>query len=323
MRKSFLILFSMFLVTFFFPRDANAGDSRRWSDSSGKYTVEAELITVDKNLVVLERQDGELIALRRDELSDSDQKFLQKLDSAQEVSSERTVDSIWELGNGDEIAGSLIGFGRQELIVKREGGKIWVNERRLEELPAAYRKILPNVVAAIDSKPITSVGELEEHLAEFGAGPFRYTVSGVQLDLKDWGTITIPLSLLTIDQAKEIQPLLDRWQAAQQEDVSDVDRQDTESFERLALESRQRHRERYLQRYQTAVQTRQFRLLELGLLAVNAGVTDVWAVAVYPINRYGYGRTVLVTAPNSLVARRRVALKYPYWEIGAIVKRSY
>jgi len=281
------------------------------------------LITVDKKLVVLERRDGELIALRRDELSDSDQEFVQKLDSAEEASSDLDGNSIRELGDGDEITGELIGFGRQELIVKREGGKIWVNDRRLDELPAAYRKILPNVVAAIDSKPITSVGELEEHLAEFGAGPFRYTVLGVQLDLKDWGTITIPLSLLTIDQAKEIQPGFERWQAAQQKDVSDVDRQDSESLERLALESRQRHRQRYRQRYQTAVQTRQFRLLELNLLAVNAGVTDVWYVAIHPINRYGYGRTVLVNAPNSLVASQRVAWKYPYWEIGAIAKRSY
>lgn len=296
---------------------ANADHSRRWADRSGKFTVDAELLISDKDLVVLEREDGDVIAVRRDQLSKTDQEFLSKHD-ANSVSALRSdTDSQWKLSHGQVIAGRLMGFGQQDLIVKRERGEIWVNDRRLEELPSAYRKILPNVVAAIDRKPIHSLEELEAHLIELGAGPFKYTVEGVQLDLKDWGAVTVPLPLLAIDEAKEIQPGYDRWKASRENTVSDDERYKIESRERLALQSRDRLRARVNPRNR-----RQMRLMELSLIAADTGVTDIWEVVINPPNRYGYQQSVIVSAPNSLDARRQVAQKYPNWKIGAIAKRN-
>ncbi|QDS92171.1 hypothetical protein FF011L_09080 [Roseimaritima multifibrata] len=301
----------------------SAEETRQWTDASGKFRVEAELLAADKNLVVLEKDDGDLIAVRRAQLSEPDRQYIQQSDAAAKASSAPRIDSEWKLNDGEVVAGRLMGFGRQELSIKRELGDLWINDHRLEDLPTAYRKVLPNVVAAIDQKPIGSLEALEKHLAEHGGGPYKYTVSGVQLELKEWGVITIPLALLTEKEAEEVRPGFARWQAAQQEDVSEEDRYETTSRERLALNSRDRQRRRYQAAGQQAWQQRQMRMLELGLLAADAGVTDIWQVEVIPPNSYGYGRMVVVSAQNSSFARRKVAQQFPGWMIGAIAKRSY
>ena len=97
---------------------------------------------------------------------------------------------------------------------------------------------------SFDKKRIVSLDKLEEHLADLGGGPYKYTVSGVQLDLKDWGVITIPLTLLATEEATEVAAGFERWQASQEEGISEEDRYETESRERLALYGRDRQRRR-------------------------------------------------------------------------------
>lgn len=297
---------------------AIGAEIRQWSDPSGKYSVEAELLIADEDVVVLEQEDGEVVALKRKQLSESDRQFVDKQYPTENLPSKIDVDSKWKLSDGEVIAGRLMGFGRQDLNIKRERGDLWVNDRALKELPAAYHKIIPNIVSAIDAVKLETLEETEEHLADQGGGPYKYTVEGIQLDLKDWGVITVPLALLTTEEAKEIAPGFERWQAAQAEEVSDDDRYATEARERLALSSRDR-----LRRMERPMGERKMQWMELSMLAAGAGVTDVWEVAIFPPNRYGYGQRVLVSAENSGLARLQVAKKYPGWRIGPIAKRSY
>ncbi|QDT09263.1 SHD1 domain-containing protein [Planctomycetes bacterium K23_9] len=314
-------LLAVLLILFISPvstASAQANESRRWSDASGQFGVEGKLISTDTDLIVLENKSGDLIALRREQLSSVDQKFVDQFDAKQKSSSVRKIDSEWKLGDGDVVAGRLMGFGSQDLIVKRERGDIWVNNRRLDNLPAAYRKILPNVVQAIDKKRIEDVDDLERHLVAIGAGPYEYSVEGVQIDLKTWGTITIPLSLLTTDEAAEIAPGFKRWKASQEEDVSEQDRYETANRERLALQGRDR-----LRQQKRSARQRQMQMMELSLLSAASGVSDIWEVQIRSPYQYGYGRTVLVNAQNSLQAKQLVAQKYARWQIGAIAKRSY
>lgn len=53
-----------------------ADDGRHWTDSSGKFSVDAELIELRSNEVVLKKSAGSLITIARDRLSAADQKFL-------------------------------------------------------------------------------------------------------------------------------------------------------------------------------------------------------------------------------------------------------
>ena len=53
---------------------------RRWSDKSGKFTIDADLVSVDKNAVVLlQRKDGSRVRISFHELSDDDQGYIRDL----------------------------------------------------------------------------------------------------------------------------------------------------------------------------------------------------------------------------------------------------
>ena len=51
--------------------------ARPWSDKSGEYELEADLISFDDEVVVLRRADKELAALEIAQLSDADREYLQ------------------------------------------------------------------------------------------------------------------------------------------------------------------------------------------------------------------------------------------------------
>jgi S1-C subfamily serine protease len=52
--------------------------TRTWKDNSGKFEIEATLVTSDAKQVVLKKTDGSIITVPIDKLSDSDQRFLKK-----------------------------------------------------------------------------------------------------------------------------------------------------------------------------------------------------------------------------------------------------
>jgi hypothetical protein len=60
--------------------------ARKWTDSSGKFSVEAELVEVKGDKVVLKKTDGKTVTLPVARLSETDQRHLQLL--AQELTSE-------------------------------------------------------------------------------------------------------------------------------------------------------------------------------------------------------------------------------------------
>ncbi|TWU46635.1 SHD1 domain-containing protein [Rubripirellula reticaptiva] len=306
-------------------------EMRQWTDESGKFSVKAELLTSDQDFVVLELEtDGELIAVRRNELSEEDQDYItattdvrgsDRLANSKKPSSaiqnSESYDSTWNMNDGQVVKGRLIGFGTQELVIKRERGRILVNDQELDELPAAYAKIVPDVVSRVDRVKVETREELETHLADNGAGPFTYRVEGIQIDLASWGAITVPVSLLAATEAGQVKPAFERWQASHEDDVSDSERTETSSRERLVLDSQERYRRRAQQREQ------QLKMMELKLLSIESDLTDVWEVALYPTQRYGYPRTVVVTARSSLQAKQIVINKYPKWRVGPIAKLSY
>jgi hypothetical protein len=295
-------------------------EMRKWKDDSGLYSVTAAFVTADDKLVVLETEGGELAILQRDQLSAEDRQYLAER-SAQDISADTVslpkTDSTWHLQDGSVIQGKLVGFGSQTMVVRRERGEVWVNEYKLDSLPLAYTKVLPNVIGTVDNKAVEDVMDLEKHLADGGGGPFEYVVEGVQLHLNEGGAITIPIGLLTSSDAKEIAPNFARWKAAQAEEISEDERYATQSRESLVLDSYQRLRT------QEEVRQRNSKMFELGLLSVATGITDVWEVTLLPTNAYSYPQTVVVSARDSLIAQQMVQQKYPNWRLGPIRKLNY
>ena len=55
---------------------AAAASARQWTDRSGGYSVEAELVKVEDGRVHLRKPDGQIITVPRDRLSEVDQRYL-------------------------------------------------------------------------------------------------------------------------------------------------------------------------------------------------------------------------------------------------------
>ena len=58
---------------------ASGDEFRRWSDVTGRFSIRARLVTVDGNLVVLEREDGTKVAVDMEKLSPQDRSYLESL----------------------------------------------------------------------------------------------------------------------------------------------------------------------------------------------------------------------------------------------------
>lgn len=309
---------------------------RKWHDASGRYSVEASFVNADDELVVLEAKD-ELLVVQRNELSESDRKYVttqlaaanespknlpeqksakQKTEAGNvpEVKNKTTkYDSTWTLRDGEVVRGLLVAFGEQKVVVNREKGKLYVDGRLWEELPSAYRKIVPDVVATQDKVEISNAEALEGHLAERGGGPITYRVEGVQVLLESGEKTTIPVTLLSKHEMDDVLPGFRRWKAAQAQDVDDKDRTASSKVERLLLEAHGRNPSQRLLRQQ-----RKLQFLQLSLLASDVGATNLWQVALHSGRPYTFPNVVLVPAQNSLIAQRRALAKYPGWKaVGA------
>lgn len=54
------------------------GETRAWTDSTGKHKISAELLSVDDGIVVLRKDDGKLIKIPLLRLSKQDREFVEK-----------------------------------------------------------------------------------------------------------------------------------------------------------------------------------------------------------------------------------------------------
>ncbi len=338
--------------------------AKTWTDPSGRYKVEAELVAADPSKAVLRNDEGELLVMQLEQLSKADRDYVEDfLDEQQrssaaageagetseadrprrddeprrddppsqdwdlpKASAKRQTDSKWKLKDGQTVRGRLLGFGRETLVLARRDGHVLVDGTPFDELPPAYQKIVPDVVSRIDKVDIGDQESLEDHLIDGGAGPFRYTVAGIQIEDRDGDVVTIPVSLLRSADREAVEPGMRRWMAAQQQGVSEQVRRETADTERLLLDSHQRRRSRqsaYGDAATSSPLVDAVRMVDLQLQAAAAGVTDIWEVLLYPPTPYGYPRTVVVSAENSRGAMISATRHYPGWRVGPARKLSF
>jgi len=312
-------------------------DERIWHDVTGKYSVDAKFVTADDIHVVLERPDDKVIMVRRNQLSPEDEKYVADRfknisrvgrDTSNEPNREpersnvaQQLNSKWQFFDGEPLVGWMVGYGAEQFIVARQRGDIVVNDRKLEDLPANYEKIVRDVIASVDKTPLADRKALSSHLAKQGGGPYSYSVEGVQFQLATDGempapSVTVPLGLLASEDAEAVAPGFQRWRAAQEKDVPDEVRSVVDSRESLMLDNYQRSRSL------EAAKRRQLQMIELQLLAADAGVTDIWQVELIPPIGYGYPFTVVVPGQNSFIAQSRAAKRFPGMKVGASRKLS-
>jgi len=305
------ILLSAFLVLF--PGSTQAPKTaRQWTDATGNYAFEADLLGRNDDTVILQRtnKDKDLVALSIEHLSKADQEYLKSKDVIESVRRSADRQQTWTMRSGLKVIGRVVEYGRREVTFQRKRGKIYVNDRLLTNYPEVQQRIAQKVVGHFEEVDIADERALEQWILTLKGAARTYNVEGVILELENGDEYGVPFFLFSEEDLKVLEPGWARWVAtegARQQEQQSKERE--ELMLRTAAQAYQRDRE----------MNQQVKMMELTLLATAAGATDLWEVQLYP--RPGvaaYPRIVVVPGSNSSAAKQVAMQRFPGYNAGAV-----
>ncbi|TWU39444.1 SHD1 domain-containing protein [Novipirellula artificiosorum] len=283
---------------------------RDWSDETGNYTVSADLIAYSDTTVVLKKEDDNLVSVPIKQLSGPDRAFVKSQATAPATNQSRSAQT-WTLKSGLTLPGRIIGYHEHDVVVQRKLGRVYVNNARFENLPAVYRETVPKIVEYFTSEKLDGEKGLEEWAREQKGEPRKFKCSGVLIELEDDNLYCFPFFLFSDETYATLKPGWDRWLAAKE----NYEEKEQESF------LLQAQAEAYEKQQQ---QMRQVQQLQLNLQAYDAGLFDLWEVAMYPqAGNFGTPLSVVVPANDSQKAAIAAQRQNPGYVVGPmrIVRR--
>ena len=286
--------------------------ARTWSNASGDYTLEAELVMFNENSVILKRADHELVAFPLAELSAEDRAYLES-SAAQEAQkqAEEKFPTL-KLADGTTVAGRIVDFAQRDLTVVRRRGNFYVNDRRIDNLPPFYQQLLPQVIAHFETLRSPDLSGLEQWLVRQRGRPRTFHVEGVLVELENGDLHTVPFFLLPENERQLWQRYWSNWQAAQNSDTS------AESDDLAFL-----LRSLAAARAEDAEIKREIAELKLKTQAIQAGITSLWEVTLYPDpGFFGWPQWVVVTGRDSRDATLRALEENPGYFVGPVRRVS-
>src|SRR5215475_772559 len=160
-------------------------EARLWTDSTGKYTLEAKLIMFNDKSVVLQREDHELVAIPIEKLSDKDREFLKSKDAVDAVKAAAEGMQTWTLRDGAKIVGRIVDYAARDVTLQRRRGRIYVNDRVLDNLPKFYQQLIPKFVAESENLQRSDRASLEAWLVRQRGEPRTFHLDGVILETEN------------------------------------------------------------------------------------------------------------------------------------------
>ncbi len=287
-------------------------ESRVWTDTSGAYTLTAELVTFNDKSVVLKRADHELVAFPLAELSQADHDYLKTqaaLDAQKKIDeSKQTL----ELIDGTKIEGQIVDFAQRDVTLQRWRGNFYVNDRRLDNLPEFYQKLLPQVVAHFETLRSPDLAGLEHWMTRQRGRPRTFHLEGVLIESPNGDVHAVPFFLLPEAERKLWERYWRNWQARQKE-LKAESREDLayllKSFAAARAEDAQVQRE--------------IAELQLKMQTIQAGVTSLWEVTLYPdVAMTGWPLWVVVPGRDSRQATLNALEMYPGFVVGPVRRVS-
>lgn len=286
--------------------------ARLWSDASGNYTLEADLVLSNDQSVVLKRADHELVIIPLAELSDADREFLQSQEAADAQKQAEDRANTLQLKNGTEIAGQIVDFAKRDLTLRRWRGNFYANDRNLDNLPEFYQQLLPHVVAHFETLRTVDRSGLETWLVRQRGRPRTFHLEGVLIESNDGDLYAVPFFLLPDPERALWERYWRNWQTIQAENR--VENQEDLAFLIRSLA---------VARAEDAQVKREIAELQLKLQAVEAGLTSLWEVTLYPgANVAGWPQWVVVPGRDSRQATIAALQQNPGFVAGPVRRVS-
>lgn len=287
---------------------AGQADDREWTDASGHYRVDGELIAYDDDEVILEKANDELVSIPIDQLSADDQKYLKSKEANESFRKSAESRRTWTMQGGLKVSGRVVDYAKRQLTIRRQFGKIYVNDKAFDNLPAVYQEMLPKIVAHFENAEIDGRKGLEGWAQKHLAKPRTYDCEGVLLEFENGDQYGVPFFFFSDDDLEILRPGWERWLAAK----DNYEQQEQQSF---LLRSQA---QAYDQQQKEMMHVAQ---LQLQVQAYDAGLFDLWEVALYPPQgSFGMPMSVVVPGRNSQQAASAALQQYPNYSVGPIAK---
>ena len=249
--------------------------ARTWTDSSGKYTLDADMIGFDAHAVVLQRKDGELGAFPIDKLSDADVAYLKSKEAKEIHSSNIAEIQTWHMSNGLKVTGRIVDFAQKDVTVQARRGKTYVNNLVYENLPDIYQFMLPMIVAHFEPTGKIDNRGFKQWVRSLKGQPKTFKLSGVLFELENGDEYGVPFFLFSEDDQRLLKPGWDVW-IKSKEDAQAADREAFLLQSSAAAYKRQQeqYKQAEQQRQRNEAFQRQVAVMNLNLNAIRAGVTS-------------------------------------------------
>jgi hypothetical protein len=286
--------------------------ARVWTDTTGKYTIDADLIAFNDKTVVLQRKDHELGAVPIEKLSAADQQYLKSKEAGDIKDRVTGKLQTWTMRDGARVLGRVVDYARRDITLQRRRGKIYVNDRVFENLPKIYQMMVPKIVAHFERINQVDKQGLTAWLVRQRGQPRTFTLEGVIMELENGDEYGVPFFFFSEEDLRVLQPGWNEWLAANHE--QNYDQQQDHSFLlQAAAAARQQDQQ---------VQHR-IAQMQLNLQAVQAGLTSLWEVTLYPA-RGNAGPPLWVVAPgrNSAQASQTAMSQNPGYVAGPVRRVS-
>jgi len=287
---------------------ASEAASREWTDSTGKYATEADLVAFNDKLVVLKKKDSQLVAIHLDALSKQDQEYLQSKEAVEAVRKPANQYHTWTLQNGLKVVGRVVDYGRKKVTIERRRGKIYVNDRLFDNLPDAYRRMVPQIVAYFKKINIPDQKAFETWVRKQWGSVHAFTCEGVVLELENGDEYGVPFFFFSKDDLNVLYPGWERWVVKEKD-------KELKEHEAFLLES-QAHAYQ-----QDRKNTQPIALVQLPMQAYDAGMFDLWEVQLLPgKNVNGLPLVVVVPSGDNRSAAQEAVKGNPGYVVGTVVK---
>lgn len=309
LRAAVVATFALLVLT----SNASAfAEGRQWTDKSGRFAIQGDLVGYDSEQVIIETEKKELVSMLIAELSDEDREYLESKEAVQHLDKIASSPQTWELKNGLKVIGQVMDFVDQPLTIQRRRGDMYFNDRNYENLPEVYQRMVPHVINHFEATELEGEQDIRSWVISLKGRPRSYDIEGVRLQLENGDLYAVPFFFFSAPDQTVLMEGFKRWKAAQQEDDIVKQQSETSQLEAIAQAyARDRERERAEQQRITR--------LQLALMAAAADVTDMWEVELVPRGNYPWTSTIVV-ANNSAQAMAIAASKNPNYTIGAVRK---
>ncbi len=299
--------FVVFPLVGFFAAPASA---RQWKDVTGRYTLEADLVGFDDEMVVLQRENKELGSCPIDQLSEEDRAYLKSKEALEIHDANLGKLQTWTMASGLKVIGKVVDYARREVTVQRRRGKTYVNDTVYGNLPDVYQTMLLRVVAILESMEVPDKDSLEKWVRGLRGLPRTYTLEGVIIELENGDEYGVPFFLFSEQDQKVLKPGWEAWL----KDREDIEQQNEHSL-RLQSQAAAYQQDQQLQR--------QVALMSLNMQAIQAGLTSAWEVTLYPARgNPSPPRWVVTMGRNSEIATQAALRQNPGYVSGPVRRVS-